>query len=469
MARQYKNFKKFFEGSTLTFIPDLEDYLKNKRVIFRCAHGHMNDLNPDSFKNKRARLEGEPIEKLCIRCENDQDNKDVEKFEEWKERILKNSGHVLLEIGRDRSCVYECGNCKTKTKSFLGNIDTSLGFCPSCQNKQFIKDREEAEKEIYELSEYKVVEYVDSHNIKLRCLIGHEYTGMLKEFRRGRRCPECAGERRIKNIMERFGAKYFVQSDECKRMMMERYGTEQFVQSDEFRRMMMERYGSEHFVQSEEFKRIMLERYGVEHALQNPEIFRKWMRSSFSTKELVLPKTKRVIHVMGFEDTAITRLLSRKNPKRTINEDDIIVGSDVPTFKYIDDEKKNRVYYPDIHIKNTTIFYEIKSIYIFNLDPRKNYLKFMRVASSGSTLIVLIYKTRNILFDTWIFKPNKTPISRRNRKLKIPIEFDQKICDVAPKIIFEDDNGLEKSEPIDNIPDSEKEIIGDLVEAISSE
>lgn len=439
MARQYKNFKNFFAGSTLTFIPDLEDYLKSKRVIFRCAHGHMNDLNPDSFKNKRARLEGEPIEKLCIRCENDQDNKDVEKFEEWKDRILKNSGHVLLEIGRDRSCVYECGNCKTRTKSFLGNIDTSLGFCPSCQNKQFIKDREEAEKETSELSGYKILEYTDSHNIRFQCPNGHEYVGTLKDLRRGRRCPECAPERRIKNVLENYGAKYFVQSDKCKRMMLEQYG-------------------HENFVQTAAFKKCMLETYGAEHPMQCPELFRKAMRSGFSKKQITLPKSKRVLDVMGFEDIAIMRLL--RNRKRVINEDDIIVGDQIPIFKYTDDEKKERVYYPDIYIRNTKILYEVKSIYTFNFDPRKNYLKFMQVANDGYKLIVLIYKKKNVLFDVWMFRPNKIPASKRGKKLSQNIEFDKPICPNV-RIVFDDSNSDHLAE---QFPDVIKSMIDEAVD-----
>jgi hypothetical protein len=87
MSRQYNNFRKFFAGSNLVFIPTLEEYLENKRVIFSCVNGHMNDLTPDSFKNKRARLNEEPIEKLCIRCENDQDVKDEQKFEERKAKF----------------------------------------------------------------------------------------------------------------------------------------------------------------------------------------------------------------------------------------------------------------------------------------------------------------------------------------------------------------------------------------------
>lgn len=430
MARQYKNFKKFFEGSTLTFIPDLEDYLKNKRVIFRCAHGHMNDLNPDSFKNKRARLEGEPIEKLCIRCENDQDNKDVEKFEEWKARILKNSGHLLLEIGRDRSCVYECGNCKTKTKSFLGNIDNSVGFCPSCQNKQFIKDREEAEKETSELSGYKIVEYIDSHNIKFQCLNGHEYMGPLKDLRRGRRCPECAPERRIETVMEKYGAKYFINTDT--------------------------------------FRRHMLEVYGVEHAMHSSKLFWKSVRSRFCVKEIVLPKTRRVLHVMGYEGVAIKRLL-RADRKKLINEDDIVVGEEVPTFKYVDDEKKNHVYYPDIHIRNTKIIYEIKSMYVFNLEPRQNYLKFMQVANDGYILIVLIYSSEKNLFDVWTFKPNKPPTSRLGKKLKWKIEFDKPLYIKKARIIFEDSDGdtEDKTESIDNIiPDK---MPGDLLKVMIEE
>jgi len=233
---------------------------------------------------------------------------------------------------------------------------------------------------------------------------------------------------------------------------MERYGVHYPLQNEEIKRKVvdtcMKKFGVKFsFVQPwvfEKIRKVMMEKYGAEYPLQVPELFRKALRSSFSNKEITLPITKRTLHVMGFEDIAITRLLSRKNPylKRNIDESEIIVGENVPIFKYTCDDNKQRTYYPDIYIKDTKLLYEIKSIFTFNFDARKNYLKFTQVANDGYMLIVLIYETRKRLFDVWIFRPNKSPVSRRGKKLKQKIEFDKPIFTEKPKIVFDDSNGL---------------------------
>jgi hypothetical protein len=295
----------------------------------------------------------------------------------------------------------------------------------------------------------------------MKCPNGHEYTNSLSSIRRGRRCPECAPSRRAETNLERFGAENPFASEIIKEKIratnIERYGVPYPLQNEEIKRKLintcMEKFGTKFaFVQPwvfEKIRKTMMEKYGAEYPLQVPDLFRKALRSSFSRKEIVLPNTKRTLHVMGFEDIAITRILSRKNPylKRNIDESEIVV-EDVPIFKYICDDNKQRTYYPDIHIKDTKLVYEIKSIFTFNFDARKNYLKFTQVANDGYILIVLIYESRKRLFDVWVFKPNKSPVSKRCKKLKQKIDFDKPICTGQTKIVFDDGQSENESNEI---------------------
>jgi hypothetical protein len=156
-------------------------------------------------------------------------------------------------------------------------------------------------------------------------------------------------------------------------------------------------------------KETMLERYGKINPMQIPQFFHKAMKSAFTKKEYILPKTQRKLEIMGYEGLTINSLLSKIKEKfidKKIEEDDILVGYDIPNFEYTDNYNKRRVYYPDIAIKNTNLIIEVKSTYTFNLDPIKNVLKFKQVATQGYIMKVMIYVKKG-LFDIWYFVGDK--------------------------------------------------------------
>ena len=218
--------------------------------------------------------------------------------------------------------------------------------------------------------------------------------------------------------------------EKIKKTMIELYGCDNYTNSEHCKQRMLKLYGSEYYIDSETFHQTMITKYGFPYPAQNPEIFSKMMRSSFSRKDYTFPLTKRTVQVMGYEPRAIDYLLKHKNKflKRMIDEDEIMVDRDVPTFSYKDDDNRDHIYYPDIYIKDTKLIYEVKSAFVFNYEPRKNYLKFCEVAKKDYVLKVLIFDEKELM-DIWTFKKDKkgevVGKSMVGEKKDITITFDK--------------------------------------------
>ncbi len=233
-------------------------------------------------------------------------------------------------------------------------------------------------------------------------------------------------------FMEKYGVRRPFLSEEysnnLKKIMLQKYGCEFYIQSEKCKSEMLEKYGSEFYIQSNHFKEFMIKTYGDSSPMRVPELFHKAMKNCFAKKKYVLKNTKREIYVMGFENIAIDYLLNNKNIflKRDLIEDEIIVGEEVPNFAYLDDTNKNHRYYPDIHIKNEKLIYEVKSTYTFNYHPRLNYLKFKSVANAGYTIKVLMYDAKKKLKDIWTFSGDseKSHLATKNN---IVVKFDEEL------------------------------------------
>ena len=143
------------------------------------------------------------------------------------------------------------------------------------------------------------------------------------------------------------------------------------------------------------YKATCLATYGEDNVSKVFDIFAKIQFHSFSHKKLILPKTGRELILMGYEPQAIQFLLQQKiDPiiELPIEEDDIIVGKDVPRFRYEMDDGSKHLYFPDIHIRNSNVIIEVKSIYTFHYHVRMNYLKFRSVVSNGYRLRLLMFQ-----------------------------------------------------------------------------
>ena len=217
--------------------------------------------------------------------------------------------------------------------------------------------------------------------------------------------------------LEKYGTEYFITSDEMKRQMLEKYGvehasqaeevkekiratclekygTEYFITSDESKKRMMEKYGTEYFLRSEEYKRQMVEKFGVESPMQCEQLFRKAMKTAFSSKEYTFPSSNKIV-VMGYEGICIDILLGkRKDPwysGPTYTEEQI--STSPPPIPYFDSyANKQRIYYPDLLAGEQII--EVKSVWTFNLNYQVNHLKFLETAKKYS-------------FQLWIFNEYK--------------------------------------------------------------
>lgn len=157
-------------------------------------------------------------------------------------------------------------------------------------------------------------------------------------------------------------------------------------------------------------KKYMKETYGAEHALQCPELFKKQMRSRIDKKPYRFP-SGRIEQVQGHEPYAIKDLLNE------YDEEDIVVGCEnVPTFRYKlpiengKDEENSKpkftkhTYYPDIYIKSENLIIEVKSLYTFEKEEKKNHRKLRAVQRAGYRAQLWIYdnngkKIKEILYS----------------------------------------------------------------------
>lgn len=107
----------------------------------------------------------------------------------------------------------------------------------------------------------------------------------------------------------------------------------------------------------------------------------------------------RVVKIQGFEDKGLDYILSTlyKNPitGKPVTEDEIIVGKQIGCFKYTLDDKEHR-YYPDIHIKDTNLYIEIKSTFTLNSKYDINMAKFKGMQNHGKCLQVLVFDNKGL-------------------------------------------------------------------------
>ena len=160
---------------------------------------------------------------------------------------------------------------------------------------------------------------------------------------------------------------------------------------------MLEKYGAEYFVQSEEFKRQMIEKYGTEHAMKCPILFRKACASSYKRKPYVW--NDKMFMVLGYEDRALDDLLKRDGTNI------VYAGEceEIPLFEYMYIDGKSHLYYPDIYCPEDNRIIEVKSVWTYNSDPLKTLYKGMCV-SEDYVFELRIYNTKNVMYVVEIVK-----------------------------------------------------------------
>lgn len=119
--------------------------------------------------------------------------------------------------------------------------------------------------------------------------------------------------------------------------------------------------------------------------------------SGVSFRDYILPSGK-LVKIQGFENKGIDYILSNyKHPitKNQITEDDIIVGKQIGYFKYMFQNKEHK-YYPDIYIKDTNLYIEIKSTFTLDSKYDVNMAKFNAMVEHGKQLHVLVFDNKGL-------------------------------------------------------------------------
>lgn len=377
-AMTYQFDKDFLQGRGYELIISIEKYFKDKELSFVCIKSHCTTLKRTAFANKKK------LPELCSLCVSEIGV--LEKFEDYKTRIFKRTGHNLLSIGRDRNFIYQCGTCGRQQTSHLSNMlgpkKNPTKFCSACLNanttKRSVTDIREQLNEIG-MFNYKLIEYRGNKEILMICPLGHEFTGVMYDFKRDRRCPKCGPNRRVETNIKKYGTGNVLASYYGKNKIIEtenkRYGGHHMKLPEIQKKRddtVMNNLGVQFAFHTEEAieknRAVCMELYGAEYAMHNPvEFKRRMIMIHKDIKEFVFP-SGRSEKVLGYEHLCLNTLLE------SYPENDIITDpSQFPQIKYQKCNNgviKNCIYYPDIMVGDKLI--EVKCEYTYKKEKELN-------------------------------------------------------------------------------------------------
>lgn len=349
MARQYTNIIEFLAPHNYSFLMTKEEYIGSdkKTLPIQCPENHVFTMTFDSFRNKRLIYTKKALDmkSFCSTCSLSDQKVNAE--DDQKERIEKKTGHKVLQIDRTtRKVIYECGKCGQKNSSYTTNLlGHNKGRCGKCEQDHNKLDFDDLKRRVEAMGVQlltKKEEYVNNKMLlSLICACGNPDQKKLSDIIKGKGCKEfCKTKKMV---------------DTCQ------------------------------------------DRYGVSNPSQDPKIFAKIQSSLYRKKEFTFPITGRKVYLMGYEPQAITYLLAQEKDKylqRKIEEDDILTGEDIPTFKY-----EGHVYHPDLFVKEDMIL-EVKGDWTFHRDKEVNTKKFKAVIRDGYKLrVILMYENGEVQED----------------------------------------------------------------------
>lgn len=420
-----------YNFTLLTEFKDFESGTKTKLTL-ECQYGHIMDhLNGTGFNNRINDYKKKGTDP-CKFCSNGGKNTErTEKFiEKIEEKLLQYDLEFIKYDTKTGIITYKCEWCneekivRRQTLFKLKSSDYEWRGCNGCsvdpQKYTFEQVREEFKKRGFELLS---TIYINNKTpLKYKCACGNKKCKIsLKDLFRGSKCMKCKSDRTKETCIRLYGVDNVFKSEEIKKKIRE---------------LMLKKYGQECYLHSKDYQLKMLSRWGNIHPMRCPKLFHKMTRTSFSKKKFIFEKTKREVFIMGYEDIAIKYILDYYKKTLKLKEDHIIVGEDVKTFWYKDQYSDLCLYYPDFSFGNNIV--EVKSIWTFNKDPERNYLKFCQVAKEGHPCIVLIYGNNKKLMDKWVFK-------YINGKLVIASDLKYKASKNGIKLVFNFNETLSKN------------------------
>lgn len=202
MSRSFKNITEYLTEIGYTLSTDREEYIsrwendkRNFRFEYKCPDGHSTETSLAIYNNSKTQIKKGTRKELCSKCNGGRGVKHNSKFEDKKRFILEHTGHILLNISKDRKCEYRCGNCGEVSKSDTSNLTTKHNR--KCIKCRYIEDRNILENVVKSFLEsgYILLENNYKNNKeKMICKCANcecRYNISLSEIHRGRVCIRC--------------------------------------------------------------------------------------------------------------------------------------------------------------------------------------------------------------------------------------------------------------------------------------
>lgn len=257
-----------------------------------------------------------------------------------------------------------------------------------------------------------------------------------------------------------------------------KYGVRHGFQSSEImervRQKNRQRYGTDYPLQSpkfwEEYKKKYRDKYGVDFHTQLREwkekTIPKILRSNFCLKPYIMPSGVKV-DIMGYEGRCIDLLLGINKTKKHIplvSEAQICIYPD--PFAYIDENGVERLYYPDMeiidpnnHTRKITI--EVKSIWTFNKEYKRNYRKALKTSIANEYQIWIFGAKTLVDIITFVDGKGKLSSGREYKGGKLLISRDGETK--AVEMIWDPEDEDELNEATERIYAMSSELIEDML------
>lgn len=210
--------------------------------------------------------------------------------------------------------------------------------------------------------------------------------------------------------IKKYGFEYVYNSPEIRekinQTIFEKYGVDHISKSPEIRekvtKTILEKYGVDHIFKSPEIrkkvKQTNLEKYGVENVSQNSEIMDKISKNAYKRKTFK-SKSGKEYGCQGYEPYALKIITEDME----ISDENIITGpSNVPHIKYIDDEDKEHIHYPDIYLNNQNKLIEVKSTWTLEKKRDSIFAKQKAAKEKGYEYEIWVISHKGTILEKFI-------------------------------------------------------------------
>lgn len=221
-------------------------------------------------------------------------------FEEKKNDVFDHTGHILLEKIDNGTFKYQCGTCGRERTGRYSDLmkPKSTKFCAKCidpgrKTLDEVIERFELLKIEQTIPNYTILEYVTNKKVTFRCHNNHVFMMAYFDIKRGRRCPQCAPNRRAKTNLERYGSANPFASEiikeRIKETCLQKYGVTHHMKLESIRNKAVEtnlqklgvKYAFNTDKTFEKIRQTHLQRYGVRFPLQSAFIQAKISQTFF--------------------------------------------------------------------------------------------------------------------------------------------------------------------------------------------